>query len=118
MTAYLTHNWFLNDALVKKWGYWWNCNLIKWAKHDIASYWKYGFGTQKIRFYSLCSFGSHKLPLWMLPIRLLTSFMSSRWMVTLQFWCAIWSGLYKLSDEGKLVRDRSAEKSVQPEQNS
>ncbi|MBL5827574.1 hypothetical protein [Serratia fonticola] len=99
LTAHLTHNWLLNDEHVRRWGHWWNCNLIKWAKHEIRGYWKYGFGTgtQQMRFYSLYTPG-------MLPVRLLTAFMSSRWMVSLQFWGAIWSSLYRLSDEGKLVR--------------
>ncbi|WP_208630878.1 hypothetical protein [Ralstonia insidiosa] len=94
----LMQNWALNDTWVHRWGRWWNCNEIKYAKDNIAEYWRFWGGIPPQR------------------SSLIGRAMGARWMVTIQFWLAIWSRLYFLSDEGLLEsrsKNTSAKKSVE-----
>lgn len=84
LEGHLIQNWFLNDLWVNRWSRWWNCNEIRYAKRNIAEYWRFRSG-------------------W--PLRrasILGKIMSARWLVTIQFWLAIWSRLYVMNDDGLL----------------
>ncbi|SDF82840.1 hypothetical protein SAMN05216466_101204 [Paraburkholderia phenazinium] len=82
LEGHLMQNWLLNDCWVYRWGRWWNCNEIRYAKGNIAEYWRFSSSWPRQRTSSI------------------GKVMSARWLVTFQFWLAIWSRLYVLSDEG------------------
>ncbi len=100
----LSHSWILNKEYVCKWGKYWNCKSIKRAKEDIKIYWKHGFLSKRIGYYSSFLHISKKNILIVLPIILFKEFMAKNWMVSIQFWIAIWSGFYCFSEQGNIKR--------------
>lgn len=98
--AYLSHSWFLNDDWVWRWGSWWNCNSIKFAKGEIHIYWRLVFGGGHELIYSRKKM--KKLDLFRLFRRTVGYLMSLSLLVRLQFWMAIWSGLYVLDSNDRL----------------
>jgi hypothetical protein len=75
----------LNDCWVHRWNRWWNCNEIRYAKRNIGEYWRFRSGWPLQR------------------ASLFGKIMGVHWLVTVQFWLAIWSGLYVMNDDGLLV---------------
>ncbi|GEM_PF-728855 len=100
--SYLTHSWLMHDEWKFRWGVWWNCNSIKWAKQRLQDYWRWGFGAPKLRVISPSTEFSRREPLWMSGLRGIGWLMGRPWLVTMQFWVAIWSGLFILNDEDEL----------------
>ncbi len=102
MRAYLTQNWLLNDEWRYQWGHWWNCNAIKFAKGEIAIYWRFCFGRPKNRMYPSRATESS----WQLIIQaLLRGFgriMALPTLVAIQFWLAIWSGIFVIDSNDRL----------------
>ncbi|MBW6391002.1 hypothetical protein [Billgrantia antri] len=100
--SYLTHSWLMHDEWKFRWGVWWNCNSIKWAKQRLQDYWRWGFLAPKFRVISPSTVLSRREPLWMSGVRAIGWLMGRPWLVTMQFWVAIWSGLFILNDEDEL----------------
>lgn len=98
LMAHMTHSWLMNDEWAFRWGVWWNCNSIKWAKRRIEEYWRWGVGSPAFRIYS----SNHREPIWISGLRGIGWVMGRSWLVTLQFWMAIWSGLFILNDDDRL----------------
>lgn len=95
LTSYLTHNWLMNDTWSRRWGTFWNCNSITYAKREIEIYWKWVFGAHGGSFYTPL--------LWR---KALAWIMSRPWILTMQFWAAIWSRQFILDENDRLRRRR------------
>ena len=96
----LMQNWCLNDTWKRRWGTIWNCNAIECARRRIAEYWKWGFCLPLVGrppLYSPSRKGIH-----LFEAKPLRWFMTRPWCLNIQFWTAIWSGLFILSDENVL----------------
>lgn len=102
VTSTLSHNWLLSDEAVYRWNQWWNTNSIKWAKFSIQEYWRFGFGRPEVVICSPTSNQSYREPLWRSGARAIGWVMSRDWVVTVQFWAALWSGLFVLTDDDRL----------------
>lgn len=100
--SFLMHNWLMRDEWKFRWGVWWNCNSIKWAKQRLQDYWRWGVGAPKLRVISPSIAFSRREPLWMSGVRGIGWLMGRPWLVTMQFWVAIWSGLFILNDKNEL----------------
>ncbi|WP_155639550.1 hypothetical protein [Burkholderia multivorans] len=81
----LIQNWLFNDEWVTRWGRWWNCNEVMNAKRLIAEYWRFRFGYGTTR------------------SRVLGNTLGTSWAVSVQFWLAVSSRLFVLSDDGELI---------------
>ena len=103
IAADLTHSWFLNSKWKHRWGRFWNLDAVEWAKRRLAEYWRWGFGMPSTRQYGPNGLevgaGRRLAIVFTRPIAWLLSRDS---VVTIQFWMAIWSGLYVLNDESEL----------------
>jgi hypothetical protein len=108
LTSHLTHTWLLQDTWSRRWGVCWNSNSIAYAKREIEMYWRWGFGIRGGSVYTpLPSRRSSKKTFWSFWRRTVVWLMSSPWIVTLQFWAAIWSGLFILDENDRLRRQQS-----------
>lgn len=94
MCSYLSQSWILSDEWVYQWGYWWNCNTIKFAKEEIAIYWCFCFGLLRNRVHSPYVIGPRRRAFMQVLIRGIGWVMALPPLVTAQFWLAIWSGLF------------------------
>ncbi|VWD54729.1 hypothetical protein BLA18110_07968 [Burkholderia lata] len=103
-TMHLDHDWILNGKWVTRWGRTFNCNAIDWAKRDIQLYWKFGFGRPKVIVFSADPSRCTRITAWRRLAIALGQVMGSHWLVTVQFWLAIWSGLYVLNEDERLQR--------------
>ncbi|HAT1513785.1 TPA: hypothetical protein I8W54_002104 [Morganella morganii] len=92
-----THSWLLNDTWKYRWGIFWNCNAIKHAKYEIATYWKW-----KFNYYDFFYYEPNRILIQIIPRKLLCKILVHPYMLTLQFWLAVHSGRYEFCD-GKLV---------------
>lgn len=81
----LTQNWLFNDEWVSRWGVWWNCSEVVHAKRSIAEYWNYRFGYR-----TWVSF-------------VLGNTLGTPVLASIQFWAGVCSGIFVLSENGKLV---------------
>lgn len=102
MRSYLSHSWLMNDEWVYRWGYWWNCNAIKFAKGELAMYWRLCFGLPRNRVYSPYATGSRRKPVIQTLLRGIGRVMALSPLVTAQFWLAIWSGLFVMDGDDRL----------------
>lgn len=102
MRSYLSQNWLLNDKWMYRWGHWWNCNSIKFAKGEIANYWRLCFGLPRNRVYSPYATGRRRKPVLQTLLRGIGQFMALSPLVTAQFWLAIWSGLFVIDSDDRL----------------
>lgn len=102
MLAYLTHNWILNDEWVHRWGNFWNCNAIMFAKGELSNYWHFGFGLPKTRVYLPHIKSSYRKPFWQSFFQGIGWVMALPPLVTAQFWLAIWSGLFVMDKDDRL----------------
>ncbi|MGN8134613.1 hypothetical protein ACTJLC_07785 [Paraburkholderia sp. 22099] len=80
----LIQNWLFNDEWVNRWGRWWNCNEIKHAKRLLEEFWGFRFGYRTLR------------------SAILGKTLGTSWAVSIQFWLAVSSQLFVLSDDGEL----------------
>ena len=106
MTSHLTYSWFLNSTWVRVGDRLLNTDLIQECKYRLATYWRFCLGSPYLRVYVP---GPVKQAMSVQRVvdvvtRPIASVMGSDSMVTVQFWSAIWSGLYDFDTEGKLVR--------------
>lgn len=102
MRSYLTQSWLLSDEWVYQWGHWWNCNAIKFAKGEIAIYWRLCFGLPRSRVYSPYATGPRRKPVLQLLLRSIGRIMALPPLVTAQFWLAIWSGVFVMDHDDRL----------------
>lgn len=102
MRSYLSQNWILNDEWAYQWGHWWNCNSIKFAKGEIAIYWRLCFGLPRGRVYSPYSTSQRRTPVIQILLRGIGRIMALSPLVTAQFWLAIWLGLYVMDRDDRL----------------
>ncbi|WP_211442454.1 hypothetical protein [Collimonas humicola] len=103
LTCHLTHTWFLNSTWKWKWKRFWNLDAIQWAKTRLFEYWHFGFGMPAIRIFGPNGFEVTTVQrLLISATRPIAWVMSRNWVITFQFWIAIWSGLYVLNDESEL----------------
>jgi len=103
MRSYLTHSWLLSDEWMYQWGQWWNCNAIKFAKGEIAIYWRLCYGLPRNRVYSPYAIGSRRKPVIQKLFRGIGWIMALPPLVTTQFWFAIWSGLFVMDSDDRLI---------------
>ncbi|MBM5573009.1 MULTISPECIES: hypothetical protein [Deefgea] len=100
----MTQTWAFNSKWKRKWSSIWNVDAIDWAQHRMALYWQYRFGMPLVRIYVPYSV-QRKLTFELLlaiatrPIALI---MASKAAISIQFWLAIWSGLFVLNNESEL----------------
>ncbi|CAD6563040.1 hypothetical protein ACFQ3P_41170 [Paraburkholderia sabiae] len=80
----LVQNFAFNDVWDYRWGHWWNCNSIKYATQQIQEYWRFRYG-----FRTLLS-------------SILGGTLGASWMSSFQFWAAVASQLFVLSNDGEL----------------
>lgn len=102
MRSYLTQSWLMSDEWVYQWGHWWNCNAIKFAKGELAMYWRLCFGLSRNRVYSPYATGPRRKPVMQSLLRGLGWVMALPLVVTAQFWLAIWSGLCVIDRDDRL----------------
>ena len=100
--SYLTQSWIMSDEWVYQWGEWWNCNAIKFAKGEIAIYWRFCFGLPTNRAYSSFSRGAHRRSMWQSFCSSIGWVLSLRPLIAAQFWLAIWSGLCVIGSDDRL----------------
>lgn len=81
---------------------WWNCNAIKFAKGEIALYWRLCFGFPRNRVYSPYATGQRRTPVTQILLRGIGRIMALSPLVTAQFWLAIWSGLFVIDRDDRL----------------
>jgi len=80
-----TQTWLLQDEWVHRWGRWWNCNEIKFAKSELRNYWLFSFDWPRQR------------------MPLVRRLLGASWFVTVQFWAAVGSRAFILDVEGRLA---------------
>lgn len=102
LRSFLTHNWILNDDWSYRWGYWWNCNAIKFAKNELSVYWRWCFGLPRVRVYSPLATASYRKPFTQSVLQGIGWIMGLSPLVTAQFWLAIWSGLFVMDEDDRL----------------
>jgi hypothetical protein len=102
----LTHTGFLNSEWNKLWGVHWNLDAIKFARTELKIYWRHGFGHPRNIVYlpheEWIKVKPKFIPFWRVKVfltRPIAWTMSTDILLRIQFWVAIWSGLFLLSDE-------------------
>lgn len=101
VTSYMTQSWLLSDEWRLRWGNRWNCNAIKFAKSEIALYWRFRFGLPAYRVYT--PFASSERNFSIRPVlQTLGRLMALPTFVRAQFWLAIWSGLWMMDEDDRL----------------
>lgn len=103
MRSYLTQNWLMNDDWAYQWGHWWNCNSIKFAKGELAMYWRWCFGRSRYAVYSPYAKKGSRKSILSSMFKILGALMGLSPVITAQFWLAIWSGLCVLDDDDRLA---------------
>ena len=105
LTWHLGHNWLISDTWNRRWGTFWNCNSITYAKREIEIYWKWGFATGGRSVYTPLPRRGHSKRLFWNFWRIAVVWLMSRpWMLTVQFWAAIWSRQFVLDESDRLRR--------------
>lgn len=105
LTSHLTHTWLLQDTWSRRWGNFWNCNSIAYAKREIEMYWIWRFNFRGGSAYTQLPSGrTSKKPFWSFWRRPVVWLMSRPGLLTMQFWAAIWSGQFILDENDRLRR--------------
>ncbi|MNM77770.1 hypothetical protein D3C81_896370 [compost metagenome] len=113
--SYMTQSWLLNDQWRFRWGKRWNCNAIKFAKSEIALYWRFRFGLPEYRVYTPFAY-SKRIFSARPALQVLGRLMALPPLVRAQYWLAIWSGLWVMDDDDRLCfrwRDNKIESEPQ-----
>jgi hypothetical protein len=102
--AHLTQTWLLQSTWKRRWGKTWNCDATGWAKRGISEYWRFGFAHPRVVVYPASARPGRRSrrPIWRTMAMLAGKAMGCSWLVTCQFWLAIWSGLFVLDDNERL----------------
>jgi hypothetical protein len=96
----LTHTWLFNSDWERRWGGIWNLDVIKFAKGELSIYWRFGFWRFGTYLYATETFGQRALVRTIRqPIEWLMTRNAS---LSIQFWLAIWSGMWRLNDDWRL----------------
>lgn len=97
----LTHTWLLNSEWDKRWGIMWNLDVVKFAKSELAIYWRFGFWRSGTYLYATESFVQRTL---VSTIRQPIEWLMTRNIsLSIQFWLALWSGMWCLDDDWRLA---------------
>lgn len=113
--SYMTQSWLLNDQWRFRWGKRWNCNAIKFAKSEIALYWRFRFGLPEYRVHTPFAYTKRKFSA-RPALQVLGRLMALPPLVRAQYWLAIWSGLWVMDDDDRLCfrwRDNKVESEPQ-----
>ncbi|BBI43278.1 hypothetical protein [Pseudomonas syringae] len=105
LTQNLTQTSIWNSKWSKRWGRDWNLDALKFAKQELEIYWRW-FGTFSYSgMYVPVADGGprHAGPLVRTGAKAIGWVMSTRWLVTAQFWLAIWSGLWVLDQDDRVI---------------
>ncbi len=105
LTSSLTHSWFLNSKWKFKWGQYWNLDAIYCAKQTLVEYWRFSFGMPRVRIFRPYDSSDGTITLAQavaVVTRPIAWAMSKEFVITIQFWFALWSGLCQLNDESQL----------------
>ncbi|WP_172670442.1 hypothetical protein [Chromobacterium subtsugae] len=104
MQSSLTHTWHLNSEWKYRWGRYWNLDAVKWAKQQMALYWRFVFGMPRVRVYTPSGPPTqfNLTQLWIVATRPLAWVMATNMLLDLQFWLAIWSGMFIINSESEL----------------
>lgn len=97
--SFLTQSWLMSDDWVHRWGHWWNCNAIKFAKGEIALHWRFCWLP---RSYSPFAGRPRRKSITRLLSAGFERFLTLRFLVTAQFWMAIWSGIWVMDHDDRL----------------
>lgn len=103
MRSDLTQSWLMSDDWAYQWGHWWNCNAIKFAKGELAMYWRWWFGRPRDPVYTPLTRRRRNKSMLTSLLRGLGGLMALPPIVTVQFWLAIWSGLCVLDRNDRLA---------------
>ena len=102
LTQTLTQTWAQNSQWKENWGSYWNLDAIHFAKQELGIFWRW-FGTYSyIGRYSPGGQLSGSAPWWRPMAKIVGWVMSLPWLVTVQFWLVIWSGLFVLDKDDRL----------------
>lgn len=103
LTSCLTHSWFLNSTWKYRWNQSWNLDAVFEAKRCLRMYWKFRFGQPAVRCYGPATTeGKSVWQLLAIGLSPIAWLMSRDCLISLQFWGAIWSGLYVITDKESL----------------
>lgn len=100
LRASLTHSWLINSEWENKWGQPWNLDVLKFAKGELAGYWRFVFGANGMRRYT--PNGCTSRPFGSVIRKPIAGLMATDLLVSTQFWLAIWSGLWLLNEDWRL----------------
>lgn len=104
LTQTLTQTSTWNSQWSKRWDMDWNLDAVKFAKQELEIYWRW-FGTYSYSgMYVPVADGGPKYaaPWARVGAKAIGWVMSNRWLLTAQFWLAIWSGLWVLDQDDRL----------------
>lgn len=104
LTQTLTQTSTLNSEWSKRWGMDWNLDAVRFAKQEVEIYWRW-FGTYSHSgtYVPIANGGPKYAAPWVrVGAKAIAWVMSNRWLVTTQFWLAIWSGLWVLDLDDRL----------------
>ena len=106
LVAHPTYSWLLNSTWKRRWGVLWNLDAIAWAKGRIGEYWRFAFGMPRVRQLGRSGDDTSRLrKLVIFATRPIAGVMASPPLLTMQFWIAIWSGMWRLDPESELRRN-------------
>lgn len=116
MQSNMSQSWLMHDEWKHRWGHHWNCNTIKFAKSEIAIYWRFGFGLPEYRVYSPHATNRGQKFSLRPVLQGLGRIMALAPIVKAQFWLAIWSGLWVLDSDDRLcLRWRAIKTESEPQ---
>lgn len=104
MTQTLTQTSTFNSQWSERWDMHWNLDAVKFAKQELEIYWRW-FGTFSCSgMYVPVGNGGPKYaaPWVRVGAKAIGWVMSIPWLVTAQFWLAIWSGMWVLDQDDRL----------------
>ncbi len=104
LTQTLTQTSTLNSQWSKRWDMEWNLDAVQFAKQELEIYWRW-FGTYSYSgmYVPVADGGPKYAAPWVrVGAKAIGWVMSNRWLVTAQFWMAIWSGLWVLDQDDRL----------------
>nr|WP_157720831.1 hypothetical protein [Pseudomonas sp. Z003-0.4C(8344-21)] len=105
----LTQTWAENSHWKERWGIWWSLDSIMLAQQELQIFWRWLGTYSHFGLYSPSAPSSRPKVIsrfigwWWRPIaKAVGSLMGMRWLVVLQFWSAVWSGLFVIDSDDRL----------------
>lgn len=105
LTQTLTQTSTWNSQWSKRWDMDWNLDAVKFAQQELEIYWRW-FGTYSYSgmYVPVADGGPKYAAPWVrVGAKAIGWVMSNRWLLTAQFWLAIWSGLWVLDQDDRLI---------------